>query len=267
MRSLLLALIFVFSVHADYYTIRAKGGSAYIYSSAGSGGATTAGKKGKKSYIAKVGDLHVRKVKYVSDAGEYTKISFYDSRARITRTGFVKNSEISKVLVEEAKTKEEIRAEKKASTTAAVSLKIDLVQTLKKSFGLKSTKDFINFIKHFPKYTSAYQTEIEGNYRKLESVTAKVDELVPQAENLVKNYNTLTKDLETTKAEVLALNKSKTELTELKESNKKELSSLEQDINTLTQESKEKVKSTNIQAYAFAFVAALVGFYFGSRFA
>lgn len=265
MRAISFLLIFLLSLSlkADYYKIQGKGDRIYIYKSANAGGPS--GKK-TKNYHGVYGDLYIRNLRYISDQGEFYKVSFFDDRNKTTKQGYVIASKVRKVLIKEAKTKEEIQAERKASPNLTLSINSDILKVLRKSFGLKNTKEFSEFLTQLPEYTQNYQNHIENEYQSLARAEANVSKLTPQHEEADQKHSELSSGLETSQNNVTKLTKQKTELTATQTAHKETIETITEETQEVVKKKENEVKAAKKQGYIWSAIAAILGLFIGTKF-
>ena len=283
---LIILAILTSNLFADYYEVRARGGSAFIYSSqanALSGETRKAvkespkkGKKkkapAKKTYIAKLGDLNVRKVRFVSEKNNIVKITFFDVRARTNHTGYVRSEEARKVLIKEEPTEEEKQAAKKAArekkrnaTSLKVSVKASALQKLKSSFNLKDDKEINAFIAEYPNYRERHLVNLEMKKQILDQQSNELAEIVPKLQELEGKNISLKTEKETQLKRTVDLTESNKKLKNNDKEHKKQVKDLELEVNNLKSQKKAELKAAKKQGFIWAAIAGVLGFFISTK--
>ena len=277
-RKILLSLTLLSSsLFADYYDVRARAGSALIYSSeanavTGASRSTSTDAKGKttskKTYIAKLGDLSIRKVRFVSESNDVIKITFFDIRARNNYTGYVRASEVRKVLIKEIPTEEEKKAAKenrKSATSLKISVKVSTLKTLKSSFNLKDEQEIKNFISDFSSYQERHQVNLKTKKQILAQQSTKLAKLSPKLKDLENKNKTLKTEADTQQKKTVELTESNTKLKDDDKEHDKQIKDLELEVSDLKDQKEAELKAAKKQAYIWAAIAGILGFFVSTK--
>lgn len=259
---------------ADYYEVRARGGSAYIYKQANST-PVSKNEDGKKvkNYIAKIGDLNISKVRFISESNGFFFISFFDTRLRKTFRGFVDATEVRKRLVKVEKTKEELKAlrekareERKKNPNTSIKVNRDVIKQIYKSYNLSNAEEFIDFLKGLPNKNQRYQNSLEAKEKQSVKDQESTLALNLKKESLVSDEAELTTALKATEEPLAKLNAENKSLTVQVAAYREEIKTLKPVLVGLEDDRKKTVKKSTKEAYIWTVIAGLLAFFVGSKF-